>query len=314
LAFDRLSIILDTFDGEGEKQFNVRRADPEKIALRIERKKETLGLRIYFIALAMCISHELPRLTSNMSDLELTPAAPAFHLFPHLPSELRLKVWAYAQKPRVVSIRYNPDTKKCTSSTPLPVLLHVNRETRYETQRSHPLLFATASAASRIPFNPAVDTLYFPRCREMGYDETLRDFRTFLREPRDLDVVQRVALDSVESGAKRPWESYDKAVLIKSFSRLAALYLVLRGERVAWLSNVPRPFVLERERERRLEFVEYADGAEAERVRGDFQMAFEREEEVLMQINAQFGKGYEMHKLPPVVVVAKKAVEEGLMK
>jgi hypothetical protein len=249
-----------------------------------------------------------------MSDLRLTPAAPSFHLFPHLPSELRLKVWAYAQPSRIVSIRYNPDTKQCTSSTPLPVLLYVNRETRYETQRSHPLLFATATAASRIPFSPAIDTLYFPRCREMGYDETLRDFRTFMADPRDLDVVQSVALDSVESGVKRPWESYDKAVLIKSFPRLVELYLVLRRERVPWLSNVPRPFVLERERERRVEFVEYADGAEAERVRKDFQMAFEQEEEMLRQINGQFGKEYEMHKLPPVVVVAKKTAEEGLMK
>lgn len=250
-----------------------------------------------------------------MADLAITPTPPpTFHLFPQLYTELRLKIWAYAREARVVAVRYNPDSRKCHSPTPPPVLLHVNREARYETLRVYPFLFATPAAPSLLPFNPAIDTLYFPRHRVMGYDETLRDFRAFMARPADLDVVRRVALDSVESRIKRPWESYDKAVLIKSFPRLEQVLLVLERRRVAWLSNIPRPLGPVREvpaeesKETDIEFEE-VEGAEALRVKEDFRMAFEREEEVLMGINMQMGKEYEVCKLPPVVVVTKKAGE-----
>lgn len=249
---------------------------------------------------------------TKMSDLTLSPTPPpTFHLFSLLYTELRFKIWKYALEPRIVSIRYNPTSRKCESPTPLPALLHVNRESRYETLRLYPLLFATPTAPSHIPFNPMLDTPYFPRRGQMGYDETLRDFRTFLANPSDLNIVRRVALDSVDTKIKRPWESYDKAVLIKSFPKLEEVKLVLKRERVAWLSNIPRPMgPVREENNARIEFVEYEDQMEAEHVKTDFKMAFQREEEALRYICAQQGMEYELCTLPPVVVVAKKVVDE----
>lgn len=64
----------------------------------------------------------------------------------------------------------------------------------------------------------------------MGYDETLRDFKSYLSHPEELNSIQELALDYVEMSEKRPWEAYDKAVLIRSFPNLARVSLVM-GEK-----------------------------------------------------------------------------------
>ncbi|KAK2739447.1 hypothetical protein FQN57_006576 [Myotisia sp. PD_48] len=79
-----------------------------------------------------------------------------FYQFQKLPSELRIKVWEYAisdLEPRLVniicekciaptstSIRY---TKFFWSPTPVPAILHVNREARYEAQKIYEQHFRT---------------------------------------------------------------------------------------------------------------------------------------------------------------------------
>jgi hypothetical protein len=68
----------------------------------------------------------------------------------------------------------------------------------------------------------------------MGYDETLRDFRGFLKEDEKevLDQVQIIAIDHVDPAVKRPWESYNKAALMRGFPELKELLLILRDEEV----------------------------------------------------------------------------------
>lgn len=207
--------------------------------------------------------------------------------------------------PRVVCVAYNPTLSRVESDTPIPALLGVNQESRYEALRSYRPLFQSKSNEAYTLFNAKIDTLYFPRHREMGYDDTLRDFATYMAHPEDLGQVKRIALDSVDNGVKRPWEAYDKAVLIKSFPNLETLYLVLKRKEV-WLSNLPRDFLGEKTKVREIKFVDYEDTAEAAKVGGEFEMQFNREEQMLQDIWRSEGMNYEIHRLPPVCVVEKR--------
>ncbi|ELR02102.1 hypothetical protein VC83_06617 [Pseudogymnoascus destructans] len=246
--------------------------------------------------------------SSTSTSPSSSPALTSFHLFPHLYPELRLKIWHMALDlgRRVVTIHYEPSTHSFHTPTPTPSLLHTNRESRHEAQRAYPLLFGTASAPSHIPFHPAHDTLYFPRRSTMGYDDSLRDFGAFMATPEDLTRVRVVALDSVDSTEKRPWEAYDKAVFVKSFPRLENVVLV-RGPKRAWLSNIPRAMGPEVEG-REVEFVA-VEGEEGGRVVKRFEATFFGEEEALARIHCERREDYVTARLPPVLVVSKRRVE-----
>lgn len=134
----------------------------------------------------------------------------------------------------------------------------------------------------------------------MGYDETLRDFRSFLREPQDLDAVRWLGLDYVEGEMKRPWESYDKAVLIKSFPRLEKIYLVLGlkrrlREREAGAKISPAVFVPPIE-----------DAREIFRVWTAFRESFTREESLFMEMEFEQGRDSKPYVLPPVEIVSRR--------
>lgn len=248
--------------------------------------------------------------TNSTSPSTLSPALTSFHLFPQLYPELRLKIWHMALDlgPRVVTIHYEPTTHSFRSPTPPPALLHTNRESRHEAKRAYPLLFGTASSPSNIPFHPTNDTLYFPRRSTMGYDDSLRDFGASMATPSDLQRVRVVALDSVDPREKRPWESYDKTVFVKSFPRLENVVMV-RGLNRAWLSNIPRAMGPVQE-EREVEFVP-VEGEEGTRVAKGFEAAFFMEEEALSRIRCEMGEEYITATLPPVMVVSKKRIERG---
>ena len=168
--------------------------------------------------------------------------------------------------------------------------------------------FGTASSPSNIPFHPTNDTLYFPRRSTMGYDDSLRDFGASMATPSDLQRVRVVALDSVDPREKRPWESYDKTVFVKSFPRLENVVMV-RGLNRAWLSNIPRAMGPVQE-EREVEFVP-VEGEEGTRVAKGFEAAFFMEEEALSRIRCEMGEEYITATLPPVMVVSKKRIERG---
>lgn len=269
-----------------------------------------------FIAETMCTQQLLvatpPARPKSDLTVSLTAESPkeerTFHLFSHLPIELRFKIWRDTFAPRNVLITYSPQTGKCSSSTPLPATLSVNREARYETLRYYRQCFATKidSTGKYIIFNPRLDTLYFPRRGEMGYDASIRDFSAVLSNTDELNLVRRIALDVVQAGIKRPWEAYDKAVLIKSFPLLQTLVLVLKKKEV-WLSNLPRDFLAEKRRGA-IEFRSLDSREEAEKVEGDFRMQFANEEEELRRMWASDGVLYERRELGAIEVVEKRRV------
>jgi hypothetical protein len=128
----------------------------------------------------------------------------------------------------------------------------------------------------------------------MGYDETLRDFRTFLRHPAEIDDVKWLALDYVDGKEKRPWEAYDKAVLISSFSALENVLLVLtkQGDQTEPATGVifgePR---LQRE--------------EVTRIWWEFKSAWIAEESQRMDIDQELGRERTRWVLPFLKVVEK---------
>jgi hypothetical protein len=233
-----------------------------------------------------------------------------FRYFPLLPAEIRAKILHEAIPRRIVSIKYNPDSDTVSSSTRIPSVLQTNAESRGEVSRDCSRHFSTKTSEAKVYFDPARDTLYFPRCREMGYDETLRDFRNYLAKPEECDEVRRVALEIVDERIKRPWESYDKCTLIKSLPNLETVYLVLQPKK-QWLTNVPimaPPTNMAAQVKSRgdVEFVQYPDRQEAERARRGFAGMFDFEEMQLKRCREMDGESYEVRKCPKLVVVAKK--------
>lgn len=133
----------------------------------------------------------------------------------------------------------------------------------------------------------------------MGYDETLRDFKTFLRQPSEIDDVKWLALDYVDSKEKRPWEAYDKAVLISSFTALENVLLVLtkqgdnleRGKDVVF--GEPR-----------------VEPEEVTRIWLEFKSAWNAEESARMDVDEAFGGREKQRWVLPFLKVVGKMVEE----
>ena len=130
----------------------------------------------------------------------------------------------------------------------------------------------------------------------MGYDDTLRDFRALVDDQEGLlDQVQKVAIEHVDLNVKRPWESYNKASLIRSFNNLEEVVLVLLNDNGDNLD-------LDEE----VEFV--ATKVSPERLLRmwvDFRQAFTMEEKILENVCAGSGRDYKLWTLPHVRLRAK---------
>lgn len=97
---------------------------------------------------------------------ETTPspvAAQTFTLFPNLPTEIKRKIYRHMMPgPRSVHLTFRKhNTNFLKSSTPIPVLLHLNRDARSEALKTYQLYFGTSKNPSKVYFNPKIDTLYF---------------------------------------------------------------------------------------------------------------------------------------------------------
>jgi hypothetical protein len=104
-------------------------------------------------------------------DLETKP--PSFTLFTGLPLELRLKIWSFiAPGPRTVSIKYKglsfysigkgfSAAAGWRSPEPIPVILHICRESRTEALKSYQLALGSYHHPPRIYFDFSKDTLRF---------------------------------------------------------------------------------------------------------------------------------------------------------
>lgn len=142
----------------------------------------------------MQLMAELPDLEQELF-LQLGEDLDVFHLFPDLPTELRLKIWRFARpKPRKVIL--NPDIRleriidyivnirKILLSqryTGLPAILHVNSESRNEILRSYIIVHRTDGV---ICFDPARDSVQL----------LLDGYQGFLTLPPLLDFLQEHAM------------------------------------------------------------------------------------------------------------------------
>ncbi|KAI0406149.1 hypothetical protein F4802DRAFT_119001 [Xylaria palmicola] len=146
-----------------------------------------------------------------------------FTLFSLLPTELRLQIWRQSCHRRVVEVYYDPDQDRCATKAPVPAVLHACHESRFEALRLYKRSFGTTSHEPRIYFHHELDTLYIPRPPFMGYDDSARSFAGLIR---DTDYIIHLAIDYVPPSIKRPWETYNKYVLIQSFPKVDEVFLV----------------------------------------------------------------------------------------
>ncbi|PVH83460.1 hypothetical protein DL98DRAFT_412676 [Cadophora sp. DSE1049] len=234
-----------------------------------------------------------------------------FTVFPNLPSELRIKIWQQACYPRTVTLTYTSSTSSFTSSTPPPTLLSVTHESRDEALRIYTLSFGTTSQSPRTYFNPLLDTLYLPRHQEMGYDETLRDFRQLVQDPTGLlNQVRYVAIDHVNVDVKRPWESYNKAVFLRSFKHLDEIALILNADGTGAGDISPlsptKTTQVKKASQGKLIFEELLiDPERLLKIWYYFRQSFMIEERVLEDVCRDSGREYEAFELPTVRILAK---------
>jgi len=193
--------------------------------------------------------------TATVATTSTSLTAPqSFPLFSFLPAELRIQIWQESCSPRVVEVRYSQQLGRCLTTTKPPAILQATRESRHEGLRLYVRAFRTTQqqqqqeaiesyslSPSRRPerqeesdespslpsifFHPELDILYLPRCGNMGYDDTARDFSQYV-----VDTVQHVhavAIDHVKPEIRRPWETYNKYCLLRNFPKLRETFLVI---------------------------------------------------------------------------------------
>ncbi|KAH8167280.1 hypothetical protein CIB48_g980 [Xylaria polymorpha] len=110
------------------------------------------------------------------------PYLTLFTLFTLLPAELRLHIWRLSCHRRVVEVFYDQENDRCSTTAPVPAVLHACRESRYEALRLYRMSFGTMTHEPRIYFNREMDTLYIPRPPCMGYDDSSRSFADLIRD------------------------------------------------------------------------------------------------------------------------------------
>lgn len=127
----------------------------------------------------------------------------------------------------------------------------------------------------------------------MGYDETLRDFSSLVVDREGLlNEVRRIAIDHVDIEVKRPWESYNKASLIRGFKKLEELVLVL-SQKGAEAGNFASEVKFLEPRERIEDVLRFWV---------DFKQTFLLEEKGLEEICRELGRRYEKFVLPSVKI------------
>ncbi|KAI3318650.1 hypothetical protein HD806DRAFT_308204 [Xylariaceae sp. AK1471] len=152
----------------------------------------------------------------------------SFILFDLLPIELRLQIWRQSCHRRVVEVFYDSEHDRCTTTASVPAVLHTCQESRSEALRVYKLSFGTKSHDPRIYFCREMDTLYIPRPPSgLGYDDSSRSFADLIR---DTDCIVNLAIDYVPPSIKRPWETYNKYILMQSFPEVHEVFLVTDAE------------------------------------------------------------------------------------
>jgi hypothetical protein len=170
------------------------------------------------------------------------PALTEFTLFPKLPKELRIKVWELAaREPRIVEVCQLQDAKYITHSTQednyettnsapfysptaIPVILHINKESRIIALENYLLSFPNGAEPAQIYYNPTVDILYFPAwCFQ--YD--ISHFESVT--PSSVkDTIRRIAIDNLVWYSGWGDGTINNQIQIDQFKNLEEFLLVTR--------------------------------------------------------------------------------------
>ncbi|KAI1265557.1 hypothetical protein F5Y18DRAFT_416903 [Xylariaceae sp. FL1019] len=150
----------------------------------------------------------------------------SFSMFALLPAELRLQIWREACVPRVVPLTYDPNHDRCTSPARVPAVLQTCHESRAESLLVYQKTFGTRSHEPRTCPNFCLkfDILYIPRPPCMGYENSTR---SFVDNVTGISHVVYLGLDLVPPAIRRPWETYNKYVLVRSLAEVHEVSLVI---------------------------------------------------------------------------------------
>jgi hypothetical protein len=159
-----------------------------------------------------------------------------FTLFPHLPFELRLKIWEYAlSEPRTVIISCHRGmldkerrfAKAFSSPTPPPSVLHVSRESRLEALPQYTPTFKTDTSDIYTYFCFPLDTL---RCADSVLDymptEEVKRIEKLVLDVRDAEYFGHFHMD-----------------VVKEMERLEDLTLVTKPGEADYRMNRPGRYV-----------------------------------------------------------------------
>jgi hypothetical protein len=148
-----------------------------------------------------------------------------FTLFPELPKELRLKIWEFAQEPRIVEVCQTQDSAAFYSPTAPPTLLHISRESRHIALQNYALSFPNGDHLATIYYNPSIDILYFPAwCDDRG---SIRHFERNT-SPEARGKIKRLAIDNLVWYSNWADGTINNQVQIGEFRGLEEFLLVRR--------------------------------------------------------------------------------------
>ncbi|KAE8451587.1 hypothetical protein EG329_003660 [Mollisiaceae sp. DMI_Dod_QoI] len=101
-------------------------------------------------------------MSTNMSQSSQSNG-PTFTCFVKLPLEIQIMIYNFMMPgPRHVHMTFRRALPtRLGSSTPIPALLHLNKNARYEAQKKYKLHFGSYLYEPNVYFNPDIDTLYF---------------------------------------------------------------------------------------------------------------------------------------------------------
>lgn len=165
-----------------------------------------------------------------------------FHLFPKLPTEIRLRIWKLALcGPRILGLVLahdmlselsdpnEPIRPRIEVNHPPDVLLHVNRESREEALRKYTLRLSTVDTESHDWIDPINDTLLLEYSSDYIYEnycitQDLELYGHYISvELRG--QLQKLAIDELL------WSTCDQIKsLLESFSGLKEFTLVTHGD------------------------------------------------------------------------------------
>ncbi|KAK0102839.1 hypothetical protein ONS95_000963 [Cadophora gregata] len=83
----------------------------------------------------------------------------SFHLFPKLPTEIRMMIWKLSLEARTVEIQWS-ETRGFFTRVPTPIALRVCKDSRDAVKSKYPLCFGNVLYKPSTVFNFSLDTLY----------------------------------------------------------------------------------------------------------------------------------------------------------